>query len=295
MKKRPFLAVSLILVSLASTSQSGIGMNSKAPEQDVSVKTKRPTASLIRATEEPQILEFKARPDKVVAREESMLSWKIVPGIDGSPIESLEIRSGTPSAPVGLIYRIPRLEGTSTSGPVDVLGRGVGYYFIKVTDRAGRSSTRTLEIGTESMESFLAGLSGLTFEVQTVVEPGHRSHVATLGLESASRATAQNLMICVYQAYAPILLDFNIPDGVLIGNYNGAKLVPGHNEFRIGLSPRPLSVDDDRRGLNKVVLIVAREYRPGVFDKILVKALYELIETRDSLGPLYSVRLIQAW
>ena len=40
-------------------------------------------------------------------------------------------------------------------------------------------------------------------------------------------------------------------------------------------------------------MIIAKEYSPGVFDRILIKALYDLIETNDGQGPLYSVRLIK--
>lgn len=296
MRIRACVGAVVLLYPIASVVGSGTAPGPQAASQKVSPQTKRITAAVARPTEGPQILEFTAAPNPILAGERCGLRWKVGPGTGGSPIESLQIKTGTPTAPGGLVYGRLLLEGSYPVGPVAARGTGLASYTLTVTDRAGRSANRTVEIRSESLESFISGLSDLTFDLRTEVDPGHRNHIATIGFESGSPATAQGLMICLYQAYSPIMSDFDIPDGPLAGIYDATSVVPGHNEFRIGLALRSVSPgNDDRRALSKIVLIIAKEYSPGVLDRILIKALYDLIETSDGRGPLYSVRLIKVW
>jgi hypothetical protein len=294
MRKSALLLLVFLQSGLSYAAEPGPGSLTPTAGQQVPVKAKPAGRPLVRATDGPQILEFGAFPAAVVEGEPTTLRWRVAAGPGGSPIENLEIISGTPAAPRGVIYGRLLLSGEYPTPKIGAGGRGRASYTLKVVDRAGKSASRTVEIVAEPLDSVLARLSGFALDLVTTVDGARRDHIATLGLENGGSVGLNNVMIYLYQAYAPLMLGADVPDGILAGNLNGVNIVPGHNEFRIGAALRsPMPPAGDRRGLSKLVVIVAKEYSPGVIDRILMRGLYDLVETRDGGGALYSVRLIK--
>jgi len=289
------LLVSLISLVFAIRA-AGLGGAPIAPAagQKVPVTAKPLKAPLAAVPDGPRILEFAASPAVILEGGQSMFHWSVEPGPTGSPIESLEIFDGTPASPGGRIYARLLLSGEYPTGRVATGGRGRWSYTLRVVDRAGKSASRTIEIATGTLDAFLAGLSGFTLSLETVVDGARRDHIATVGFDNGSGIAAGSVMVYLYQAYSPLTLAADVPDGYLVGQFPVSNLLPGHNEFRLGASLRPVAPETgDLRGLGKLVLLIVREQSPGIIERILIKGLYDLIETRDGTGARYGVRLIR--
>jgi len=292
--KRWVLSVSLVsLIFAFHAARLGGGSVPSATGQ-VPVTAKPMKAPMAGATDGPRIMEFAASPAVILEGGQSTFHWRVEPGPSGSPIESLEIFDGTPASPGGRIYARLLLNGEYPTGAVATGGRGRWSYTLRVVDRARKSASRTIEIVTGTLDSFLAGLSGFTLNLETVVDGARRDHIATLGFDNGSGIAAGSVMIYLYQAYSPLMLGVDVPDGYLAGHFPVSNLLPGHNEFRIGVSLRPVApATGDLRGLSKLALLIVKEHSPGVIERILIKGLYDLVETRDGTGARYSVRLIR--
>jgi hypothetical protein len=288
----PIVVIVLLMFFLADGPGSGLAATD-GPGQ-VSVKAKPAQPALTQSAEGPRILEFSVNPPKVLEGERSTFRWRVEPGASGSPIQTLQILTTSVS---GVVYGRVLLEGEYPTPPINTYGRGRVQYTLKIVDQAGRSASRTIEVTAGSLDDLAAGLMRFSAEVATTVDGMRRDHKAALDFENTSGIASGAVRIYAVQAYAPLMLSEDLPDGPVAGVLDLSRLEAGHNSIRMGLGLASTAAErPDHRHLNKLVFLIVKESSPGVIDRILIKALYELIETADSGGlPLYSVRLIKVY